>query len=299
MKIRKAKDNSNIVRENFSKFEAEVKESNDESFTSDEEEKWVELEVPEGEEKFVEAKDVEEDPLANETSDITNPRFCHELVDLSGYPPFMTVHLRPLSKWSSNLSTPGAESARFQWYKKATEYMKVFFAMGLARGEIMKRLGIRDVTYDTLEARLIEHEGGKFLSMGVAHRYYLYVLQMEACIRMLNKYVNDNIEDANDKKANVVNAIKTIANIHKDTLLTGRELGIIKVDEKGPRRLGELDLSKMETDELKELFEDRFKMFKQLLNDSTVIAGPYARLLLDQKKKMFDIVTEEKQAKGE
>lgn len=259
------------------------------------EDQWEELPPEEGEEKWEPAPDV--DPLVNETEDV-NPKFYSKehpmvFVDTEGVPEFMKTHLRPLARWVPSLGGANGNNARLQWYKKAVEYMKVFIALSYNKEEIKRRLGISNQTYDSLEARLMEKEGGKFLSMSVAQRYFIYVLQMESCIRMLTKYVHDNIYDANDKKANVVNAIKTIANIHKDTLMTGRELGIIKVEEKGPRQLGEIDLAKMDTEALKELFEQRFIAFKQVLNDATVLSGPYARLLLEEKKKVFDVKTEE------
>jgi len=260
-----------------------------------EEEQWEDAPPDDGEAKWEPAPDP--NPLENETEDV-NPKFYNKehpmvFIDVNGIPDFMKSHLRPLAKWTPLFGENSANNARLQWYKKAVEYMKVFIALSFNREEIKKRLGISDVTYDSLEARLMEKEGGKFLSMSVAQRYYVYVLQMESCIRMLTHYVNENIYDANDKKANVVNAIKTIANIHKDTLMTGRELGLIRVEEKGPRQLGEIDLAKMDTEALKELFEQRFVAFKKVLNDATVLSGPYARLLLEEKKKVFDVKTEE------
>lgn len=278
MKVRKAKNS-----EEPSSIQLEKEE-----ITLDEEDRW---------ESIVTIQSESESEESDNTTGLAdmNPKYCHELVDISKYPPFMVNHLKPLAKWTPALGSSGDSNARLQWFKKALAYVKFFFATGIQRGEIMRRLGISDKTYDSLEARLMEKEGGKFLSMSIAQRYYIYVLQMEACIRMLNHYVEVNIEDINDKRANVVNAIKTIANIHKDTLITGRELGIINVEDKGPRRLGELNLAVMDTEELKELFEKRFGMFKQLINDSTVLSGPYARLLLEQKKKVFDVVAEETQ----
>lgn len=296
MKVRSAKRDEDLVEPEG--IGTPVEEPTEEA----KEDQWEDVAPEDGEAKW--EPDPDPNPLEKETEDITNQKLYNKehpmvFVDTTGIPEFMKTHLRPLAKWTPLYGETSATNARLQWYKKAVEYMKVFFALSFPRAEIKKRFGIGDVTYDALEARLMEKEGGKFLSMSVAQRYYIYVLQMESCIRMLSQYVHDNIYDANDKKANVVNAIKTIANIHKDTLLTGRELGLIKVEEKGPRQLGEIDLAKMDTEALKELFEQRFVSFKQVINDATVLSGPYARLLLEEKKKVFDVNTEEALASKE
>jgi len=167
---------------------------------------------------------------------------------------------------------------RERWYKSAVTYLRVFIAEGLSREEIRLRLNIDDVTYDVLETRLVERDGAKFTSMGTAHRYYYYMLRMEQCARELDDFIQLHMEE-DSRKSGVVGAIKAKAQIFKDTMVMGQELGIVNKRAKELRVLGELNLNVLPTDELKSLYDEKLSEFKSIVQGTKSLPNAYSQIL--------------------
>jgi len=187
---------------------------------------------------------------------------------------YPSEELMPLEQYRANMSN----AERNRWYKYAVIYMRAFISEGLSREEIKDRLGIGDDIYDAVETRLVEHDGAKYTSMGTAHRFYYFSLRMEQCIRELEDYVKLHMGD-DPKKSGVVGAIKAKAQIHKDVMTMGQDLGIISKRAKEVRMLGEVNLNMMPTDELRELFEEQMQRFNHIVQGTPQLAEGYSQIL--------------------
>jgi len=187
---------------------------------------------------------------------------------------FPSKDLVPLDKYEPYMNS----TDRDRWLKTAIVYMRAFVAEGLSREEIKGRLSIEDTVYDMIETRLVEHDGAKFTNMGTAHRYYFFALRMEQCARELDDFVRMHMED-DPRKSGVVGAIKAKAQIHKDVMTMGQDLGIIAKRAKEMRLLGELNLNLVETDELKEMFEEKMQQFRDIVQGTPVLPSTYSQIL--------------------
>lgn len=187
---------------------------------------------------------------------------------------FPSNDLLPLARFEPFMD----RSDREKWYKESIVYLRAFVAEGLSREEIKSRLGIDDTVYDQIETRLVEHDGAKYTNMGTAHRYYFFSLRMEQCARELDDFVREHMSD-DPKKSGVVGAIKAKAQIHKDVMTMGQELGIIAKRAKEMRLLGELNLNMMPTDDLRELYEQQMKKFEAIVQGTPMLPATYSQIL--------------------
>jgi len=187
---------------------------------------------------------------------------------------YLSSDLVPLSPYRVNVN----ENQRKKWYRSAVTYLRAFIAEGLSREEIKSRLGIDDSIFDQVEARLLEHDGSKFAEMGTAHRYYYYMLRMEQCSRELDDFINSHMS-ADPKTSGVVGAIKAKAQIYKDVMTMGQDLGIVKKRARDIRVLGELNLTVMPTDELRDLFRERMQWFEDTIQEVKRLPDGYSNIL--------------------
>lgn len=217
-------------------------------------------------------EDFEEELDEAEIEEIV-PHKLHILRDKER-PPYESEKLPPLVKYQPELK----QKAQRPWMREARVYMRAFLAEGLTRAEIMDRMGIDDKIYDKLEYQLMESDGAKFIQMGTAQRYYVHTLRMEQLVRELDQFVRTHMKD-DPRKSGVVGAIKAKAQIYKDLIVMGQDLGIIDKRAKELRVLGEINLGALPNEELRELLETRFQWFQNVMSPPKKLSSAYDGIL--------------------
>jgi len=199
--------------------------------------------------------------VASVPTDVERPRYPSE-------------ELPPLLQFE-----PGrTASQRERWVRDAATYMRAFVAEGLSREEIKGRLDIDDRMYDEIEMQLLETEGAKFTNMGTAHRYYLYMVRIEQCIRELDQFIKLHIEE-DPRKSGVVGAIKAKAGLYENLMKMGQDLGIIQKRAKEIRVLGEINLVAMPNEEIRKLYEERMAWFQSVMQGTPSLPPAYNKIL--------------------
>jgi hypothetical protein len=206
-----------------------------------------------------------------------------ELVNMDEYPDFLIKGLVPLEMFQSNWTA----NRRDSWKKKASKYLKVMIACDTNREHCKDLLGINDQMYDAIEAILMEGDARKYCSMSPPQRFYVYSIQMEAAIGQLNDYIKVN---QHNDRANIVGAVKTVAQLRKDVLKTGQEMNVIDVKAKAKTVVGNVNVAVLTTDEIKKMLQDRMENFNNIVDVSTDLAGPYKNILQRSVKQLPDDV---------
>lgn len=211
----------------------------------------------------------------NVGEEIDNTKSSHPSVktnhERSRYPSEELIPLEQYQAFADN-------NEKERWMRSATTYLRAFIAEGISREEIKLRLGIDDITFDLIEARLVESDGMKYVEMGTAHRFYYFTLKMEQCARELDSFIDTHIGD-DPRKSGVVGAIKAKAQIHKDVLTMGQDLGIINKRAKELRMFGEINLSVMPNEKLKELYVEQMERFDNIIRGTKALPDGYSAVL--------------------
>lgn len=195
------------------------------------------------------------------------------------------------------------------WKREALSYLRAFIAEGRTTEEIKKLLNIDDRIYDELEAMLMEADGARFIHTSTAQRFYVYSLRMEHLSRQLDVFVRMHMKE-DPRKSGVVGAIKAQAQMLKDMMLMGQELGIINKRAKEVRVLGEINLAALPSVELQELFEERMKWFEKVVTPNPELPASYNNILqkalgkaasdssdvVDEDDEVIDVEFEERRA---
>jgi len=188
---------------------------------------------------------------------------------------YESEYLPPLIKFPAHLP----RNEQRPWKREALLYLRAFLAEGLSRTEIMERMGIESTkVYDKLEYRLMETDGARFVQMGTAHRYYIHSLRTEQLVRELDQFVRTHMKD-DPRKSGVVGAIKAKAQLYKDMIVMGQELGIIDKRAKELRVLGEINLGALPNEELRELLEKRLEWFQNVMTSPQKLPSAHGNIL--------------------
>ena len=182
--------------------------------------------------------------------------------------------LPPLEKYKTGMT----ERKRDSWFSRARLYLRAFLAEGLTREECKTRLNLNDSMYDRLENELIETDAEKLCSMSIPQKYYIYMLQMEHVIRQLDYQISSTIGDP-DKTASVVTALKAKANFFKEMITVGQDLGVVAKRAKDTRVLGEIVLTRLDTDELQELMLEKMRQFTELVEAPPALPNAFEQML--------------------
>ena len=166
------------------------------------------------------------------------------------------------------------------------EMLRACFAEGMTRSEIYLAMNVSEATLNAIEKRLIANDGQRFLSQSTAHRYYLYCLQQEQCVKDLDFFVgviHDAIQQwSDDQKANkdskiqppnaqaAIIAIRAKSDIFDRVVKTGQEMGIIERRAKELRVSGQINLAALPTDKLKRLLVKRMDDMQKLVKSGKI-----------------------------
>ena len=168
-----------------------------------------------------------------------------------------------------------SQTTRSAWTRIALRYVRVYLAEGLNKNEIINKIGLTSAQYDKMEQELLEVEGGRYASMGAAHRYYLYILRQELSLRYLDLFIKENY---NDKS--MIGAVKAKSGIMNDIIQTGQNLGVVDKRAKELRVLGDINLAVLPTEELELMYKERLQFFGEVVGtESKKLTGPHAKIV--------------------
>lgn len=180
------------------------------------------------------------------------------------------------------------------------ELLRACVAEGMNREEIMVVMGLREDQVAAIEKRLLANDGQKQLAMTTAHRYYVYSLQQEQCLRDLDYFVEETYRSiknwnraaklygspgvarkilgaAPSSQAAVI-AIKAKSEILERTIKTGQDMGVIQKRAKEIRVSGQLNLAAMPTEQLRRTLQKKLSQFEELVDKGT-LPKMYIRML--------------------
>lgn len=172
------------------------------------------------------------------------------------------------------------------------ELLRACIAEGMNREEIMIVMGLRDDQVSVIEKRLLANDGQKQLAMTTAHRYYVYCLQQEQCIRDLDYFVEETYQSiknwnkaaklygspgvarkilgsAPSTQAAVI-AIKAKSEIFERTIKTGQDMGVIQKRAKEIRVSGQVNLAALPTEQLRKTLQKKLSQFEELVDKGTL-----------------------------
>lgn len=170
----------------------------------------------------------------------------------------------------------------------------------MTRDDILSVMQIREDQLVTIEKRLLANDGQRNLSLSTAHRYYIYCLQQEQCVRDLEFFVQQSYEAIENwnKAAKIygspgvarkilgaaptnqaaILAIKAKSEILDRTLKTGQDMGIIQKRAKEIRVSGSLNLAALPTDQLRIELQKKLRQFDQLVEEGS-LPPTYVKML--------------------
>lgn len=201
-------------------------------------------------------------------------------------------------KRSSIITVPEKQSSnerpiiRKTRHRIEEELLRACFSEGMTREEIMVLMGLNDSQVATVEKRLLANDGQKRLAMTTAHRYYVYCLQQEQCIRDLDYFVEQTyraIKNWNDaakaygtpgvarkvlgnapsQQAAVI-AIKAKSDIFDRTIKIGQDMGVIQKRAKEVRVSGQVNLAALPTEQLRKTLQKKLSQFEELVGKGTL-----------------------------
>lgn len=172
------------------------------------------------------------------------------------------------------------------------ELLRACIAEGMNREEIMVVMNLREDQIAIIEKRLLANDGQKQLAMTTAHRYYVYTLQQEQCLRDLDYFVEETYRSiknwnnaarlygspgvarkilgtAPSPQAAVI-AIKAKSEILDRTIKTGQDMGVIQKRAKEVRVSGQLNLAALPTEQLRKTLQKKLSQFDELVAKGTL-----------------------------
>lgn len=180
------------------------------------------------------------------------------------------------------------------------ELLRACFAEGMHRDDILRLLDITEFQLAAIEKRLLANDGQRHLSMTAAHRYYLYMLQQEQCVRDLDGFIQeayDSIHNWNKaaklygspgaarkvlgaapSNQSAILAIKAKSEILDRSIKMGQDMGIIQKRAKEVRVSGQLNLAALPTEQLKKELGKKLDQFQELVGKGS-IPDTYKRML--------------------
>jgi len=172
------------------------------------------------------------------------------------------------------------------------EMLRACLSEGMTREDIMVVMSLNESQVATIEKRLLANDGQKRLAMTTAHRYYVYCLQQEQCIRDLDYFVDETyraIRNWNDaakiygspgvarkilgnvpSTQSAVIAIKAKSDILERTIKTGQDMGVIQKRAKEVRLSGQINLAALPTEQLRKTLQKKMNQFEELVGKGTI-----------------------------
>ena len=172
------------------------------------------------------------------------------------------------------------------------ELVRACLSEGMQREDIMRLMDITDGQFAAIEKRLLADDGQKFLTQTAAHRFYLYALQQEQCVRDLDgliQQVYDSLKNWNDaaemysspaaarkvlgpapSPQAAILAVKAKSEVLDRTIKMGQDLGIIQKRAKEVRVSGQLNLAALPTKQLKKELGKKLDQFQQLVGKGSL-----------------------------
>lgn len=190
-------------------------------------------------------------------------------------------------KRQAELSGSEDPTNRRKRHRIEEELLRACIAEGMSREDIAAVMQLRDDQIATIEKRLLSNDGQRQLTLSTAHRYYIYCLQQEQCVRDLDYFVEASYQaiDAWNKAAKLygspgvarkvlgaapsnqgaILAIKAKSEILDRTIKMGQDMGIIQKRAKEVRVSGQLNLAALPTEQLKKTLQKKLNQFEELV----------------------------------
>jgi len=179
--------------------------------------------------------------------------------------------------------------------------LRACVAEGMSRDQIKDTMNLNDHSLGIIEKRLLANDGQLVNNQSTSHKFYIYTLQQEQCARDLEYVLQliigdmENWNSAMSKLARnedfdprdmpskpspqaAVMAIRAKSEIYDKTIKTGQEMGIIEKRARELRLSGNLNLSALSTEELKNTLDKKLKDFHGLVGNGKLPAV-YQRLI--------------------
>jgi len=180
------------------------------------------------------------------------------------------------------------------------ELLRACLSEGMQRDEILRLMKIGEHQLSIIEKRLLANDGQRHLTMTAAHRYYMYTLQQEQCVRDLDGFIQESHDAINNwnKAAKLygspatarkvlgpapstqsgILAVKAKSEILDRTIKMGQDIGIIQKRAKEVRVSGQLNLAALPTEQLKKELTKKLDQFQALVSRGKV-PSTYRRML--------------------
>ena len=195
-------------------------------------------------------------------------------------------------KVPEDFSYSSRPAERKRKYRIEEELLRACIAEGMSREDILNLMDLREDELAKIEKRLLANDGQRALTLASAHRYYIYCLQQEQCIRDLDFFVEasyQSIKNWNDAAAEYKNpalarkalgtipsnqgailAIKAKSEILDRTIKMGQDMGIIQKRAKEVRVSGQLNLAALPTEKLRVVLEKKLNQFDELVSKGSL-----------------------------
>lgn len=188
------------------------------------------------------------------------------------------------------------------------EMLRACLSEGMHSEDIVRLMRITDVQYAAIEKRLLADDGQKFLTKTSAHRYYLYALQQEQCVRDLDEFIQESYDSIHswNKAAKLygspaaarkvlgpappvqsaILAVKAKSEILDRSIKMGQDMGIIQKRAKEVRVSGQLNLAALPTEQLKKELGKKLDQFQELVSKGSIPAT-YKRMLEKSNERLL------------